>query len=65
MLLGLTALTWIILIPATMCWPVAGIFVYLLWRWSKKHEEHAEAERERLLEAAAVRTAPGPGGPAS
>ncbi|HEX4520343.1 MAG TPA: hypothetical protein VH063_12250 [Gaiellaceae bacterium] len=65
MLVGLTALTWVILIPATLCWPVAGFIVYLVWRSSREHEEHADAERKRLLEAAAARTASGPGGPAS
>jgi hypothetical protein len=65
MLLGLTALTWVILIPATMCWPVAGFIVYLVWRSSQHHEEAAEAERKRLLDAAAAQTASGPGGPAS
>jgi hypothetical protein len=61
-MLGLTALTWIILIPATMCWPVAGLIVYLVWRASKEHEESAEEQRQALLEAAA-KAAPGPGGP--
>ncbi len=65
MLVGLTALTWVILIPATMCWPVAGFVVYLVWRSSKHHEEAADAERKRLLDAAAAaQAAPGPGGPA-
>ena len=63
MVLGLTALTWIILIPATLCWPVVGIAVYFLWRWSKHHEEIDAAQRKALLEAAA-QPAPGPDAPA-
>ena len=63
MVLGLTALSWILLIPATMCWPVAGLIVYLVWRSAKRHEEIDAAQRKALLEAAA-RPAPGPQGPA-
>lgn len=64
MIVAWTALTWVIFVPAVMCWPVAGFVVYLVWRSSKHHEEAADAERKRLLDAAAARTASGPGGPA-
>jgi hypothetical protein len=51
--LGLTALTWVILIPATLCWPVVGFLGYLIWRSAKRHGDADAAERRRLLEAAA------------
>jgi len=51
MLLGMSALTWVILIPAVGCWPAAGYLVYRINRWGKKHEEHAELERAQLLAA--------------
>ncbi len=63
-MLGLTALTWIILIPATLCWPAVGVLLYFIWRSAKRHTAHDDAQREALLEAAA-RPAAGPGGPAS
>jgi len=47
--LGLTALTWIILIPATLCWPAAGYLVYLVWRSGKRHDERERLEREQGL----------------
>jgi hypothetical protein len=59
MLLGLTAINWIILIPATLCWPAVGFVIYLIWRSSKRHTADDDARREALLEAAA-RQAPGP-----
>jgi len=66
MVLGLTALSWVLLIPATMCWPVAGLIVYLVWRSAKRHEEVDAAQRKALLEAAtAAKPASGPPGPAS
>jgi hypothetical protein len=61
--LGLTALSWVLLIPAVLCWPLVGLAGYFIWRWSKQHEEADAAERRRLLEAAA-RSEPEPGGPA-
>jgi len=59
-MLGLTAVGWVVLIPAVACWPVAGFACWWIWRWSKRHEEADAAERQRLLEAA--RAAP-PAGP--
>ena len=47
--LALTALTWVILIPATMCWPVAGVIVYFVWRSAKRHDEREKLEREQGL----------------
>ncbi len=49
--LGLTPLTWVILVPAVGCWPAAGYLVYRINRSAKRHEEHADHERERLLAA--------------
>ena len=60
MLLGLTALTWVVLIPAGGCWPAAGYLVYRINRAAKRHEEHADHEREQLLAAHAQRQAAGP-----
>jgi hypothetical protein len=51
--LGLTALSWVLLIPAVAVWPVVGFFIYLLWRWAKRSSEADEAQRKALLEAAA------------
>ena len=61
MLLGLTAINWIILIPATLCWPVVGVVLYLIWRSAKRHTTHDDAQREALLEAAARPSGAGPG----
>jgi hypothetical protein len=52
-LVAFSALTWVILVPAVGCWPVAGYVGWRVWQWSKRHEAEAEAERHRLLEAAA------------
>ncbi len=49
MLIGLTALTWVILIPCTLCWPVAGYVVYLVHRSGKRHDERERLEREQAL----------------
>jgi hypothetical protein len=57
--LALSALTWVLLIPAVLCWPVIGFIGWRIWRWAKQHEETDAAERRRLLEAAA----PPPGAP--
>ena len=51
-MLGLTALSWVLLIPAVLCWPVVFFFGWLVWRASKRHEAEEDAQRERLLEAA-------------
>lgn len=60
MLLGMTALTWVILIPAVGCWPAAGYLVYRINRSGKRHEEHAEHERAELMAAhAPAADAPG------
>ena len=52
-MLGLSALSWVLLIPAVAVWPIVGVFVYLLWRWAKRSSEADEAEREALIDAAA------------
>ena len=51
-MLGLTALSWILLIPAVLCWPVVFFAGWLIWRASKRHEAEEDAQRQRLLEAA-------------
>jgi len=51
MLLGITALTWLVLIPCVACWPIAGYVVYLVHRSGKRHDEREAAERERHLQA--------------
>jgi hypothetical protein len=48
-MLGLSALTWVILIPCTLVWPVAGYAVYLLHRSAKRHDERERLEREQAL----------------
>lgn len=58
MFLGLSALTWIILIPCTLCWPAAGYLVYIVHRSAKRHEVGEKAERERLLCIAAGDSSP-------
>jgi hypothetical protein len=50
--LGLTALSWILLIPAVLCWPAVFFAGWLIWRASKRHEDEENAQRQRLLEAA-------------
>jgi hypothetical protein len=60
-MLGLTALSWILLIPAVLCWPVVAFAGYLVWRSAKRHGEVEAAERQRLLEAARA-SQPGPQG---
>ncbi len=64
MIVGWTALTWIILVPAVLCWPVAGFLVYLVWQSAKRHDEREAAERKRLLDAHAAAQASNPSGPA-
>jgi hypothetical protein len=61
-MLALTALGWLVFIPAVLCWPIAGAIVYVIWKRSAHHEEAAEAQRRELLEAAA-RAAAEPGSP--
>ena len=48
-MLGLSALTWVILIPATLCWPAVGVGFYFIWRSAKRHDEREAVERERAL----------------
>jgi hypothetical protein len=50
--LGLTALSWVLLIPAVLCWPVVFFAGWLIWRASKRHAAEEDAQREALLEAA-------------
>jgi heme/copper-type cytochrome/quinol oxidase subunit 2 len=50
--LGLSALSWVLLIPAVLVWPVVFVAGYMVWRWSKRHTEADEAQRRSLLEAA-------------
>ncbi len=54
MVLGLTAINWIILIPATLVWPLVGVVLYFLWRSAKRHDDADAAQRRALLEAAAA-----------
>jgi hypothetical protein len=51
--LGLSALSWVLLIPAVAVWPIVGFAIYLVWRWAKRSSEADEAQRRALLEAAA------------
>jgi hypothetical protein len=62
--LALTALTWVILVPAVLCWPVVGVAGYLIWRSAKRHGDADNAQREALL-AAAARSEPDAGGSTS
>jgi hypothetical protein len=50
--LGLTALSWVLLIPAVLCWPVVFFVGWLIWRSSKRHAAAEDAQRQQLLEAA-------------
>jgi membrane protein implicated in regulation of membrane protease activity len=52
-LVGLSALSWVLLIPAVAVWPLAGLVIYLIWRWAKRSTEADEAQRKALLDAAA------------
>jgi nitrogen fixation-related uncharacterized protein len=54
MVVGLTAINWIILIPATLVWPLVGIVLYFVWRSAKRHDDADSAQRRALLEAAAA-----------
>jgi hypothetical protein len=51
--LGLSALSWVLLIPAVAVWPLVGLVIYLIWRWAKRSTEADEAQRQALLDAAA------------
>jgi hypothetical protein len=51
--LGLSALSWVLLIPAVAVWPLVGLVIYLIWRWAKRSTEADEAQRRALLDAAA------------
>jgi hypothetical protein len=51
MLLGMTALSWIILVPAVACWPAAGYLVYRVHQAGRRHDEREALERARLLAA--------------
>ena len=42
-MLGLSALSWVLLIPAVLVWPVVFVVGYLIWRSSKRHTEADEA----------------------
>jgi hypothetical protein len=50
--LGLTALSWLLLVPAVLCWPVIGVAGYLVWRSAKRHGDADAAHRKALLERA-------------
>ena len=54
-MLGLSALSWVLLIPAVAVWPIVGAAVYLIWRWAKRSGEADEAQRKALLDSAAKR----------
>jgi membrane protein implicated in regulation of membrane protease activity len=49
---GLSALSWVLLIPAVAVWPLVAVAVYLIWRWAKRSGEADEAQRRSLLDAA-------------
>ena len=51
-MLGLSALSWVLLIPAVAVWPLVGFGIFLLWRWAKRSTQADEARRKALLEAA-------------
>jgi hypothetical protein len=51
-MLGLTAISWVVLIPAVLCWPVVVFILLPIWRSSKRHEAEEKAQREKLLEDA-------------
>jgi hypothetical protein len=51
MLLGITALTWLLVIPLVLAWPAAGFAVYLVYRSSKRHDAREAIEREQALPA--------------
>jgi membrane protein implicated in regulation of membrane protease activity len=57
--LGLSALSWVLLIPAVAVWPLVGLVIYLIWRWAKRSTAEDEARRRALLEAAAKADEPG------
>ena len=61
-MLALTALSWVLLIPAVLCWPIVAFVGWRIWIWAKRHEEADAAERRRLLDAAAKAPSP-PGTP--
>ncbi|HWE83254.1 MAG TPA: hypothetical protein VG265_16505 [Gaiellaceae bacterium] len=50
-MLGITALTLVIVIPLVVAWPIAGYVVYLVWRHGKRHDERERLEREQQLAA--------------
>ena len=51
MLLGMTALTWLIAIPLVLAWPIAGFVIYLVYRSGKRHDEREALEREQAVPA--------------
>ena len=55
MLVGLSALSWVILIPSTLCWPIVGYFGYRIFKSAKRHGDADRLERERLLALAEKR----------
>ncbi len=61
----MTALTWVILVPAVGCWPAAAYLVFLVHRSGKRHAEQEAIERARLLAAHANESAAGSGDPDS
>ena len=60
MLLGMTALTWLILVPAVGCWPAAGYLVYLVNRSGKRHEEREATSASGCSSAHATRSGGAP-----
>ena len=51
-LLGLTALGWLVLIPATACWPAAGVVVYFVVRSARRHDEQERQLAGEVRESA-------------
>jgi hypothetical protein len=43
---GLSAINWVVLIPATACWPVAGLVVYFVARSARRHDEGEAREHD-------------------
>jgi heme/copper-type cytochrome/quinol oxidase subunit 2 len=54
MVLGFTAINWILLLASTLVWPLVAVVIYFIWRSAKRHGHADEEQRRALLEAAAA-----------
>jgi flagellar basal body-associated protein FliL len=54
MVLGFTAINWIVLLASTLVWPLVAVVIYFIWRSAKRHDDADAAQRRALLEAAAA-----------